>query len=103
MRILQSEDRARVINAVRKLFANETYCPFYFEDEQARVLSGEEEAIYDWAGVNFLMGNLVEESKGSGTVLNPKKTYGVSDLLHNIRCCVFHSCSPRCAAFTLET
>jgi Golgi nucleoside diphosphatase len=80
MRILESEERAKVINAVRKLFKNETYCPFYFEDEQARVLSGEEEAIYDWAGVNFLMGNLVEESKGSGTVLNPKKTYGALDL-----------------------
>lgn len=80
MRILESSDRARIINGVRKLFSNETYCPFYFEDEQARVLSGEEEAIYDWAGVNFLMGELVEDSKGSGTVLNPKKSYGALDL-----------------------
>lgn len=80
LRILKSDDRARVINVVRKLFSNDTYCPFYFEDEQARVLSGEEESIYDWAGVNFLMGNLLEESKGSGTVLNPNKTYGALDL-----------------------
>jgi GDA1/CD39 (nucleoside phosphatase) family len=48
--------------------------------EQARVLSGEEEAIYDWAGVNFLLGDLIEQSEGAGTVINPKKTHGALDL-----------------------
>jgi Golgi nucleoside diphosphatase len=80
MRILNPTDRGRVIHAVRDLFSNHTYCPFAFVDEQARVLSGEEEAIFDWAGVNFLMGDLVEESQGAGTVANPRLTIGALDL-----------------------
>jgi Golgi nucleoside diphosphatase len=80
MRILNPTDRGRVIHAVRELFSNKTYCPFAFVEEQARVLSGEEEAIFDWAGVNFLMGDLVEESQGAGTVVNPRKTIGALDL-----------------------
>jgi Golgi nucleoside diphosphatase len=80
MRILNPTDRGRVIHAVRELFSNNTYCPFAFVDEQARVLSGEEEAIFDWAGVNFLMSDLVEESQGTGTVANPRLTIGALDL-----------------------
>eukprot|EP00977_Amphora_coffeiformis_P010914 scaffold2576_cov175-Amphora_coffeaeformis.AAC.18 len=69
MRILPTDSRARVMDAVRRLFAhNATFSPFAFAPEQARVLSGEEEAIYDWAGVNFLMGNLISQSEGAGTV-----------------------------------
>jgi Golgi nucleoside diphosphatase len=80
MRILNPTDRGRVIHAVRGLFANKTYCPFAFVDEQARVISGEEEAVFDWAGVNFLMGDLVAESQGAGTVVNPGLTHGALDL-----------------------
>ena len=80
MRILEAQDRARVLSAVRELFHNATYCPFAFVDEQARTLSGEEEAIYDWAGVNFLMNDLIENSEGSGTVINPRLTHGALDL-----------------------
>jgi len=82
MRTLTSENRARVMGAVRKLFANEAYCPFYFEDEQARTLSGEEEAIYDWLGVNFLSSNggILQDSQGAGTVSNPRQTFGALDL-----------------------
>jgi Golgi nucleoside diphosphatase len=80
MRILNPTDRGRVVHAVRELFSNKTYCPFAFVDEQARVLSGDEEAIFDWAGVNFLMGDLVEESQGAGTVENPRLTTGALDL-----------------------
>jgi Golgi nucleoside diphosphatase len=80
MRTLEPSDRARVMNVVRDLFKNNTYCPFAFVDEQARVLSGEEEAIFDWAGVNFLMGQLLEQSEGAGTVINPKSTHGALDL-----------------------
>jgi Golgi nucleoside diphosphatase len=80
MRILEDPDRARVMRAVRDLFNNKTYCPFSFVDEQARVLSGEEESIYDWTGVNFLLGDLIEQSEGIGTVVNPKRTHGALDL-----------------------
>ncbi|CAB9508558.1 Ectonucleoside triphosphate diphosphohydrolase [Seminavis robusta] len=82
MRLLLAEERARIMGAVRKLFANNTYCPFYFEDEQARTLSGEEEAIYDWLGVNFLSSNggILQDSAGSGAVTDPKETFGALDL-----------------------
>eukprot|EP00980_Cylindrotheca_fusiformis_P009752 scaffold2149_cov187-Cylindrotheca_fusiformis.AAC.30 len=80
MRILEKNDRARVLGAIRALFNDKAYCPFRFEDEYARVLSGEEEAIFGWAGINFAMGTLVEESEGVGTVVNPKLTYGAMDL-----------------------
>lgn len=81
MRILPAAQRARVLDAVREVFAhNQTFCPFYFTNEQARTLSGEEEAIYDWAGVNFLMGDLISQSEGAGTVVNPRKTHGALDL-----------------------
>ena len=64
MRTLSKRDRRRVLTVVRQLFHNQTYCPFYFEDEYARVLSGEEEAIYGWTGINFVMGNLLPETQG---------------------------------------
>lgn len=69
-----------MLGAVRELFTNKTFCPFYFEDEFARILSGEEEAIFGWTGINFAMGNLLPESEGAGTVINPKLTYGALDM-----------------------
>ena len=81
MRILPAEQRARIIDAVRDLFANnQTFSPFQFVPENARVLSGEEEAIYDWTGVNFVLGDLIEASEGAETVVNPTKTHGALDL-----------------------
>lgn len=80
MRILGCEDRLRVLEAIRSLLSTPSYNPFYFVDEHARVLSGEEEAIFDWTGVNFLMGELLGESRGAGTVVNPKQTHGALDL-----------------------
>jgi hypothetical protein len=80
MRVLKHDDRFRVMAAVRTLFSNDTFCPFQFVDEHARVISGEEEAVFGWAGINFAMGNLVKESEGAGAVLNPKLTYGALDM-----------------------
>lgn len=80
MRLLNANDRARVVDAVRTAFHNETYCAFQFTDEQARVISGEEEAVYDWAGVNFLLGDLVSQSQGAGTVISPQLTHGALDM-----------------------
>lgn len=80
MRTLDKHDRFRVLNAVRSLFNDPAYSPFYFEDEFARVLSGEEEAVFGWAGTNFIMGNLLQESQGTGTVINPRLTHGALDM-----------------------
>eukprot|EP00536_Pseudo-nitzschia_multiseries_P002756 jgi/Psemu1/317971/estExt_fgenesh1_pm.C_380011 len=81
MRTLPKLERVHIINCVRKLFHDKRFNPFAFEDEQARVISGEEEAIYGWVGVNFAMGTLIDESEGVGTtVYNPKPTYGMVDM-----------------------
>lgn len=81
MRTLEREQRARVMKAVRKVFSNSTISPFLFDnDEQARVISGEEEAVFDWTAVNFLMGNLVSQTEGTGTVRPSIETHGALDL-----------------------
>ena len=81
MRILSASDRARVMASVRRVLSNPTHNPFWFgSDEQARTLSGEEEAIYDWAGINFLVGDLVTQTKGAGAVVHPRPMHGALDL-----------------------
>ena len=80
LRTLPTPDRIRLINGVRQVFHDKTFNPFSFEDERARVISGEEEAIYGWVAVNFLKGALVKNSEGTGTVLNPKKTVGMLEM-----------------------
>jgi GDA1/CD39 (nucleoside phosphatase) family len=40
MRIVDTKNRARVVQVVRNLLSDDTYCPFYFVNEQARVISG---------------------------------------------------------------
>mmetsp|Transcript_32063 Transcript_32063/g.67403 ORF Transcript_32063/g.67403 Transcript_32063/m.67403 type:complete len:679 (-) Transcript_32063:215-2251(-) len=81
LRTIPSEKRQRVISTVRKLFANDTYCPFWDEKERVRVISGEEEAVYGWAGVNFLQGNLMKNSEGAGEAYGGAiQTYGALDM-----------------------
>jgi len=80
LRVLSADDRTRVIGAVRTLFANKTFCPFWFEEERVRTISGEEEAVYGWTGVNYLMGILANNTKGVGSVTNARLTYGALDM-----------------------
>jgi GDA1/CD39 (nucleoside phosphatase) family len=81
LRTLPTPDRIRLINAVRDLFQNKTFNPFEFSDvERARVISGEEEAMYGWAAVNFAIGTLVKDSEGKGEVLNPHRTWGMLEM-----------------------
>lgn len=81
LRTVPSKQRQRVIETVRKLFANDTYCPFWDETERVRVISGEEEAVYGWAGVNLLLGNLMSNSEGVGEAYGRAiRTYGALDM-----------------------
>ena len=80
LRTLDPLNRARVLNACRDFFRNETHNKFMFEKEFARVISGEEEAVYGWTGVNFALGSLLASSEGSGTVMDPGKTYGTLEM-----------------------
>eukprot|EP00980_Cylindrotheca_fusiformis_P018174 scaffold5887_cov122-Cylindrotheca_fusiformis.AAC.3 len=74
LRTLSTADRIRIISKVRKIFHDPSFNPFQFYDERARVISGEEEAIYGWTAVNYIKGTLVESSEGAGTVLSPNLT-----------------------------
>jgi Golgi nucleoside diphosphatase len=74
LRTLPTQDRVRLITMVRKVFNNATFNPFQFQDERARVISGEEEAIYGWTAVNFIKGTLIHDSEGVGDVLAPNLT-----------------------------
>ena len=80
LRMLGSNDRSRVISAVRDFFMDETHNKFKFEKEFARVISGEEEAAYGWTGTNFALGSLLNNSEGSGTVMDPSLTYGTVEM-----------------------
>jgi len=80
MRALSTSSRNRVITTVRSIFGDPTFNPFYFTTEQARVISGEEEAIYGWTGINFLMGTLLNNTRGEGTVTDVNKTFGALDM-----------------------
>lgn len=81
MRTLSIEKRQRIIETVRDLFNNSTYCPFWDQKERVRVISGEEEAVYGWAGVNFLLGNLMMNSEGAGEAGGSAiQTYGALDM-----------------------
>jgi Golgi nucleoside diphosphatase len=56
MRQLPTHQREAIIAQVRMYLSNRTTCPFYFEHDFARVISGEEEGIYGWTAINFLLG-----------------------------------------------
>lgn len=59
MRQVKIEAREDIMGRVRSFLSNADHNPFLFESEFARVISGEEEAIYSWAAINFLMGTLI--------------------------------------------
>ncbi|KAL3922283.1 MAG: hypothetical protein SGILL_002289 [Bacillariaceae sp.] len=82
MRTLPKVERVRLMEAIRDLLLDKTYNPFAFKIEQARVISGEEEAIYGWVGVNFAVaeGTLIHGSKGSGEARDPRLTYGMLEM-----------------------
>mmetsp|Transcript_12106 Transcript_12106/g.22080 ORF Transcript_12106/g.22080 Transcript_12106/m.22080 type:complete len:503 (-) Transcript_12106:68-1576(-) len=69
MRILDLKFQTQIMEALRDFFASDK-CPFLFTSRtQARILSGEEEGVFGWLSVNYLMGTL---SDG--------QTYGALDL-----------------------
>jgi Golgi nucleoside diphosphatase len=80
MRLLPDINKENIMSIIRDLLSKKSFCPFFFQHDMARVISGEEEAIFSWAGVNFLMGTLILQSQGTGEA-NPKNgTFGTLDL-----------------------
>ncbi|KAK7249646.1 8-oxo-dGTP phosphohydrolase [Aureococcus anophagefferens] len=72
MRELPEQQRDAIIAA--RALAGGASCPFRFEnDEQARVIAGEEEAAYAWVAVNFLPPLRPREFGGSTGRTSPPK------------------------------
>jgi len=80
MRECPLQQREEIMRHVRLFLSDKTLCPFYFQENFARVIAGEEEAVYAWAGVNFLMGTLLPSMQGMGSADPHTDTYGVLDL-----------------------
>ncbi|EDO42571.1 predicted protein, partial [Nematostella vectensis] len=62
MRLLPDNKATAVIRAVEQMLSNSSKSPFLFQTGNIKVISGKDEAIYDWVTVNFLMGVLTGES-----------------------------------------
>jgi len=80
MRELPLDQREAIMQSVRSVLSTKSLCPFYFRDNFARVISGEEEAVYAWTSANFLMGRLLPPLKGIGDAEPINSTYGIVDM-----------------------
>jgi Golgi nucleoside diphosphatase len=81
MRLVPTEKRELLMNRLRDLFSDKSFCPFFFQFDFARVISGEEEGAYAWAAANYLYGTLLPSIAGSGSVNKPiNGTFGTVDL-----------------------
>ncbi|KAK2162263.1 hypothetical protein LSH36_101g05001 [Paralvinella palmiformis] len=54
MRLLMEPKANTIMDQIRKLLSHNDYCPFYFNQLQARILSGEEEGVFAWIAANYL-------------------------------------------------
>lgn len=72
MRLLSEAQSNAILDEVKKLFNDKNKCPFMFDSEDAKIISGAFEGIYGWISVNFLKGNFIPGSSDS--------TYGILDL-----------------------
>ena len=81
-REMTPESREALLGMIRDLFEDKKFNPFYFKREMARVISGEEEAVFSWACMNFLKGNLIPASQGMGQVTHghANGSFGTLDL-----------------------
>ncbi|CAI5663105.1 unnamed protein product [Oreochromis niloticus] len=79
MRLLQMKDEQRANKVLAKLRQYLSSLPFMFQN--ASVITGQEEGLYGWITVNYLMGNLVEKNVWNAYV-RPRgaKTVGSMDL-----------------------
>eukprot|EP01084_Bolivina_argentea_P069834 127004_1 len=70
MRILPRDQRIQILSWIDNVFLNDTINPFLFHPSQSILLSGEEEATFDWLAVNFIFNKLQSN----------ESTFGVLDL-----------------------
>ena len=72
MRLLSKAQSNAILDEVKRLFNDKSKCPFKFDSDDAKIISGAFEGIYAWISVNFLKGNFIPGNSDS--------TYGILDL-----------------------
>ena len=72
MRLLSEAQSNAILDEVKKLFNDKNKCPFMFDSNDAKIISGAFEGIYAWISVNFLKGNFIPGKSDF--------TYGILDL-----------------------
>jgi len=73
MRLLPEADQDVIMDKVREALSNEDFSPFLYNEQNVRVISGKDEAIYAWITVNFIQGVLTAPGRR-------QRTWGTLDL-----------------------
>lgn len=63
LRLLDEKTTASIMATVKEFLLNPLENPFKFEEENAHILSGEEEALFAWLTVNYLNDFFTDRSK----------------------------------------
>jgi len=58
MRVLPEQQRVTIMGWIRAVLSNQTLNPFSFINDQAIIISGEEEGVFGWLSVNLLLNTL---------------------------------------------
>lgn len=65
LRLLDEETTGTIMAAVKNVLINPQENPFEFEEENAHILAGEEEALFAWLTVNYLNGFFAQKRPAS--------------------------------------
>jgi len=58
MRMLNEDKMNELVLFINSLMQNSTINPFYYASEtNTRILSGEEEGVFEWITINYLLGS----------------------------------------------
>ena len=56
MRLEAKDDAFDVMTEVRRLLSNTTFNPFLYSHNQVQIISGEEEGVFAWVALNYIVG-----------------------------------------------
>lgn len=70
LRLLGETKAQSILDEIRKVFGNTSINPFHIPEEHVQILSGEEEALFSWITINYML----------GTFQNNQNTYGLVEM-----------------------
>ena len=63
---VKNETESLTFTMIRAVLNNKRFNPFLFKDEYAKIISGTEEAMFDWIGLNSIMGTFENDNDNIG-------------------------------------